>query len=124
MIIHDHGQVVTKIERSIVNSRGMLTENLAWLESGMHPYFFFCNSEDIEEVAVLVSDLHLLSRNQRFTLADSDTKISIAQLGVEGALYSALRSLPEKPIAYAQLHTSYGHLPGTDFPLEVLECDF
>ncbi|MFH0780630.1 MAG: NAD-glutamate dehydrogenase domain-containing protein, partial [Pseudomonadota bacterium] len=47
-----------------------------------------------------------------------------AQLGVEGALYSALRSLPEKPIAYAQLHTSYGHLPGTDFPLEVLECDF
>ena len=124
MVVNDHGLILAQVENSISNTRGMLADNLAWLKAGMHPYFFFCNSEDIEEVAVLAADLHLLARNRRFTLADNEKKISIAQLGVPGALQSALRSLPDKPIVYAQLHTSYGLLPNTDFPLEVLEFDF
>ncbi len=124
MIVQDHRLIIAQVENSISNARAMLAENLAWLKASMHPYFFFCNSEDIEEVAILTADLHLLERNRRFTLADNDKKLSIAQLGVPGALYSALRAWPERSIAYAQLHTSYGQLPHTDFPLEVLECDF
>jgi len=124
MIVQDHGQILAQVETAVAESRTMLGENLAWLKAGMHPYFFFCNSQDIEEVAVLAADLHLLRRNQRFTLADNDKRISIAQLGAPGALYRALRSLPEKPLVYTQLHTSYAYLPGTDLPLEVLECDF
>ena len=124
MIVQDHGQILAQVETAVADSRTMLGENLAWLKAGMHPYFFFCNSQDIEEVAVLAADLHLLQRNQRFTLADNHKKISIAQRGAPGALYRALRDLPEKPVVYAQLHTSYAHLPGTDLPLEVLECEF
>lgn len=124
MIVDDHRQILAQVENSVFNTRAMLVENLAWLKASMHPYFFFCNSEDIEEVAVLASDLHLLEHNRRFTLADNEKNVSIAQLGVPGALYSALHALPEKPIAYAQLHTSYASVPNTDFPLEVLEFDF
>lgn len=124
MVVNDHSLILARVEKSISNTRAMLAENLAWLKASMHPYFFFCNSEDIEDVAVLAADLHLLERNRRFTLADSEKKMSIAQLGVPGALYSALRSLPERPIGYAQLHTSYACIPNTDFPLEVLEFDF
>ncbi len=124
MVVSDHGLILAQVENSISNTRAMLAENLAWLKAGMHPYFFFSNSEDIEEVAVLATDLHILEHNRRFTLADNEKKVSIAQLGVPGALYSALRSLSEKSISYAQLHTSYGPIPNTDFPLEVLEFDF
>jgi len=124
MVVNDHRLIIAQVEKSIVDSRAMLAENLAWLKASMHPYFFFCNSEDVETVAVLASDLHLLQRNRRFTLADNEKNFSIAQLGVPGALYSTLRSLPERPVAYVQLHTSYGLVPQTDFPLEVLEFDF
>lgn len=124
MIVQDHGQILAQVENSIFNTRVMLVENLAWLKASMHPYFFFCNSEDIEEVAVLAADLHLLEHNRHFTLADNEKNVSIAQLGVPGALYAALSALPEKPIAYAQLHTSYAPIPNTHFPLEVLEFDF
>ncbi|MDK9706737.1 MAG: NAD-glutamate dehydrogenase [Desulforhopalus sp.] len=124
MIVDDHGQILAQVEKSVFSTQARLVANLAWLKASMHPYFFFCNSEDIEEVAVLASDLHLLEHNRRFILADNEKNVSIAQLGVPGALYAALRSLPEKPIAYAQLHTSYAPVPNTAFPLEVLEFDF
>ncbi len=124
MTIYDQGQILDQVENSLVETRGFLVENLAWLKAGMHPYFFLCNSQDIEEMAVLAADLHLLLRNRRFILADSDNRFSIAQLGRPGALYGTLQTLPDRRIAYTQLHTSYEHLPGTEFPLEVIECDF
>jgi glutamate dehydrogenase len=116
--------VMTRIENSIEETRGMLAENLAWLKSAMHPYFFLCNGEEVEEVAVLAADLHLLKRNHRFILADSDEKFVIAQLGLPGALTRALKALPDQAIVYAQMHTSYAPLPGCQHALEVVECDF
>ncbi len=124
MVASDHSPVIAEVRSYISTIRARTEENLAWLQARMHPYFFFCNSEDIEAVAVLATDLHLLEHNQRFTLADSEKSIIIAQLGVPGALYKALRSLPEKGISYAQMHTSYGPVLKTDFPLEVLEFSF
>lgn len=116
--------VLTRIENSIEETRGMLTENLAWLKSAMHPYFFLCNGEEVEAVAVLAADLHLLTRNHRFLLADSDEKFAVAQLGQPGALTRALRGLADDAIVYAQMHTSYAPLPGCRYPLQVVECDF
>lgn len=124
MVASDGSPVIAEVRNYISTIRARTEENLAWLKARMHPYFFYCNSEDIEAVAVLATDLHLLEHNQRFTLADSEKSIIIAQLGVPGALYTALRSLPDKGISYAQMHTSYGPVPMTDYPLEVLEFSF
>lgn len=115
---------VKKIQEFLWKSIEMAEANLVWLQTRMHPYFFTCNSEDVEAVSLLASDLHLLERNRRFILADNDRNLIVAQLGVPGALHHALRSLPEKSVAYAQIHTSYGNVPGTGYPLEVLEFSF
>ncbi len=66
MIVQDHRLIIAEVENSISNARAMLAENLAWLKASMHPYFFFCNSEDIEEVAILAANLHLLEAQPPF----------------------------------------------------------
>lgn len=119
-----HSRVIAEIQNILGKSIEMAEANLGWLQTRMHPYFFSCNSEDVEAVSVLAADLHLLERNRRFILADNDRNLIIAQLGVPGAVHDALRSLPEKSIAYAQIHTSYGNVPRTEYPLEVLEFSF
>lgn len=124
MADNDCSPVIAEIQNSIGKSLGMAEANLAWLKTRMHPYFFSCNSEDVEAVSVLATDLHHLERNRRFTLADNEKSIIIAQLGVPGALHAALLSLPERSITYAQIHTSYGCVPRTGFPLEVLEFSY
>ena len=90
MVDSDHSRVIAEIENFMGKSMRDGGRNLAWLKTRMHPYFFFCNSEDVEAVSVLATDLHLLERNRRFTLADNEKNLIIAQLGVPGALYEAL----------------------------------
>lgn len=124
MVDNDCSPVIAEIQSLIGKSPGMAEASLTWLKTRMHPYFFSCNSEDVEAVSVLAANLHLLERNRRFTLADSEKSIIIAQLGAPGALHGALLSLPDRSISYAQMHTSYGPVPGTGFPLEVLEFSF
>ncbi|HBG18922.1 MAG TPA: hypothetical protein DDY32_06505, partial [Desulfobulbaceae bacterium] len=124
MVDNDHNPVIGDIQNFLFHSLQMAETNLAWLQAKMHPYFFSCNSEDVEAVSVLASDLHLLDHSRRFILADNDRDLIVAQLGVPGALHEALLSLPDRPISYAQIHTSYGRVPRADFPLEVLEFSF
>lgn len=119
-----HDPVIAAIQKILGQSVEIAEANLAWLQTRMHPYFFSCNSEDVEAVSVLAADLHLLERNRRFILADNDRNLIIAQLGEPGAVHDALRSLPERSISYAQIHTSYGNVPNTNHPLEVLEFSF
>ena len=111
-----HDPVIAAIQKILGQSVEMAEANLAWLQTRMHPYFFSCNSEDVEAVSVLAADLHLLERNRRFILADNDRNLIIAQLGEPGAVHDALRSLPERSISYAQMHTSYGNVPNTKLP--------
>ena len=120
----DQRQIIAQIRKSIATTQTRVEGNLAWLKERMHQYFFFCNCEDVEAMAVLASDLHLLEHNRQVTLASSEKSITIAQLGSLGALLRALRSLPDRTISYAQIHRSYGPVPNTDLPLEVLDFSF
>ena len=51
-------------------------------------------------------------------------KKSLGRVNEIGTLFATLRELPERPIGYAQMTTSYAPLPGTGHPLEVLRFRF
>ena len=114
----------SRIEAALQASQARTADNLAWLRQHLHRYFFLVNRDEIEAVAQLAAGLPNLEQNRRLTLADRDDRLIIAQLAAPGSLYSTLRELPPRPIAFAQITTSYAPLPGAGRPLEVLRFDF
>jgi glutamate dehydrogenase len=121
----DHDNALRQaIETTVNGNHARVAESLDWLRQQMHPYFFLGNGDEVEAIANLAANLPGLASNRRITLADRDGLLILAQVGAAGSLFAALRELPERPIGYAQMTTSYGPLPGTGHPLEVLRFNF
>ncbi len=120
----DAARLFQAIETTVSRNHAQVEANLAWLRRHLHPYFFLVNQDEVEAVANLAAGLSGLERNRRITLADRNDLLILAQVGVTDSLLGTLRELPEREIAYAQVTTSYGPIPGTDRPLEVLRFNF
>ncbi|MDF1526480.1 MAG: NAD-glutamate dehydrogenase [bacterium] len=118
------GSLFDQIKEAASRNHGHVEENLAWLKEQMHHYFFLTNMDEVEAVAALAAALHNLRHNRKLTLVDREKLLMLAQTGVPGSVYQALRSLPEREISYAQITTSYAPIPGTFHPLEVLRFAF
>ena len=101
-----------------------LEQNLAWLQTEMHRYFFSFNKDDTEALTLLAVNLHRLSDFQRLNLVNREERSMIAQLSTGGSLYRALRDLGERNTTYAEITTSTAPLPGSERKLEVLRFDY
>jgi glutamate dehydrogenase len=113
-----------QIEQSINENLATANENLAWLQTHMHPYFFITMAEETEAVGILATILKSLQTNKRRILADTDQKLILARLNKPGTLYDTLRTIRERDISYAHIALSYAPIPGLDSELELQRFEF
>ena len=116
--------VLDAVTKRIGLDQQKLEQNLTWLQTEMHRYFFSFNKDDTEALTLLAVNLHRLSDFQRLNLVNRNERSMIAQLSTSGSLYRALRDLGEKNTSYAEITTSMAPLPGAAEQLEVLRFDY
>ena len=102
-----HGQIA---ERLLEQSK-KTSENLDWLFSNMHPYFFITMKEEVEPILHLAARLNDVAKEKQITLADQEKKLILARLDVPGSIYESLRTLQERDISYAEMSHSYNVIP-------------
>lgn len=117
-------KIFNAINSSLARSSQAATNNLTWLQSQMHPYFFITLQNDPGVVARLAASLDDLADNRQLVLADRDKSLIVARPSRPGSLYATLEGLPERDISYAQITQSYGPLPGLEQELEVQLFEF
>lgn len=116
--------VADTIQAKLVDYQTQADKNLVWIQQQMSPYFLNLNRAEIDALALLTVSLDKLHRLERITLLDRPERLMIAQLSSEGSIHRTMGELPEKPLQYAEITTSFGPLPGSTYPLETLRCDF
>ena len=104
--------------------RSQADANLEWIKKEMSPYFLNLNKEEVEALTLLTMSLDKLELLKKITLIDRESRLMIAQLSSKGSIYRTVHDLPDKPLSYAEITTSFNPLPGTDVSLEVIRCDF
>ncbi len=98
--------------------------NLEWIKQEMSPYFLDLNKDEVEALTLLTISLDKLTSLEKVTLVDREERLIIAQLSAAGSIYRTIHNLPDKPLSYAEITTSFNPLPDSEFSLEVLRCDF
>ena len=104
--------------------RSQADANLEWIKKEMSPYFLNLNKEEVEALTLLTISLDKLESLEKITLIDRVSRLMIAQLSSKGSIYRTIHDLPEKPLSYAEITTSFNPLPDSDLALEVIRCDF
>ncbi len=99
-------------------------DNLQWLFSNMHPYFFITMKEEAKSIVDLAGKMSDISSERKMILTDQDEKLILARADVPGSLYDTLKTLRERDISYAEMSHSYGPIPGTDRTLEIQRFEF
>ncbi|MEM7259460.1 MAG: amino acid dehydrogenase, partial [Pseudomonadota bacterium] len=110
---------------AISNNTLSTTQNhIAWIEEEMSPYFLGLNQDEVDALSLLVLSLDKLENLQKVTLIDREERLMIAQLCSDGSIYDAIQDIPQHPLQYAEITTSFSPLPDSNNLLEVLRCDF
>ncbi|MBI5016241.1 MAG: NAD-glutamate dehydrogenase [Deltaproteobacteria bacterium] len=103
---------------------GRAAENLEWLQTHLHPYFFITMAEETEALVNLAAGLHLLAGSRRLVLSDREEKLILACPNRPGSVYESLRGLGERPVSYAEITHSYAPVPGAEWELEIHRFEF
>ncbi len=119
-----HGSVPDAIVKNLSDYRQKADANLDWIRAEMSPYFLNLNKEELDALTLLTISLDKLEALEKITLVDRDERLIIAQLSTSGSIYRTIDDLPDKPLSYAEITTSFNTLPDCDRSLEVLRCDF
>jgi len=104
--------------------RSQADANLDWIKQEMSPYFLNLNKQEVEALTLLTMSLDKLESLEKITLVDREERLMIAQLSTTGSIYRTIHDLPDIPLSYAEITTSFNPLPDSDVALEVLRCDF
>ncbi len=116
--------VLNRVKDRVRLDQEKLEDNLAWLNTEMHRYFFSFNTDDAEALTLLAINLHRMADFRRLNLVAREDRSMIAQLDEPGSLHRALGALREKNISYGEITTSMAPLPGISEKLEVLRFDY
>lgn len=116
--------VAESIQANLTDYRVQADANLDWIKKQMSPYFLNLNKDEVEALTLLTISLDKLQALEKVTLVDREERLMIAQLSSSGSIYRTTQGLPDKPLSYAEITTSFNPLPNCDVPLEVLRCDF
>lgn len=98
--------------------------NLDWIKKEMSPYFLNLNKDEEEALTLLTISLDKLESLEKMTLVDREERLMIAQISSSGSIYRTIHDLPDKPLSYAEITTSFNPLTDSENSLEVLRCDF
>ena len=104
--------------------RSQADVNLEWIKKEMSPYFLNLNKEEVEALTLLTMSLDKIESLEKVTLVDRESRLMIAQLATKGSIYRTIHDLPEKPLSYTEITTSFNPLPDSEVALEVIRCDF
>ncbi len=113
-----------KIQSALEQSHLQSAQNLEWLRSHLHPYFFITMQEEVEAISALAAGLHTMARNRRMVLVDHDKMLVLASQNGPGSLYKTLSGLQEREVSYAHFAVSDAPVPGTSHPLEIQRFEF
>ncbi len=116
--------VADSIFTNLTEYRSQADANLEWIKQEMSPYFLNLNKDEVEALTLLTMSLDKLESLEKMTLLDREERLMIAQLSTTGSIYRTVQDLPDKPLSYAEITTSYGPLPNSKIALEVLRCDY
>lgn len=116
--------VADSILTNISEYRSQADANLDWIKQEMSPYFLNLNKDEVEALTLLTISLDKLPTLEKVTLVDRDECLIIAQISTTGSIYHTTQDLPDKPLQYAEITTSFNPLPNCENSLEVLRCDF
>ena len=116
--------LLSHIEERLSQQLRRTSENLEWLSSNMHPYFFITMKEEEEAILHLDERLDDVPKEKKVTLVDQEKKLILAQLDLPGSIYESLRTLQERDISYAEMGHSYNFLPSIDKYLEIQRFEF
>ena len=116
--------LLSHIEERLSKQLRRTSENLEWLSSNMHPYFFITMKEEEEAILHLAARLDDVPKEKKITLVDQEKKLMLAQLDVPGSIYESLRTLQERDISYAEMSHSYNVLPSVGKYLEIQRFEF
>jgi len=116
--------VADSIQSRLGQYRSQADANLDWIKQEMSPYFLNLNKNEVEALTLLTLGLDKLETFEKLTLVEREERLMIAQKSSLGSIYRTINELPDKPLRYAEITTSFNPLPDSLFSLEVLRCDF
>jgi len=116
--------VADSILTNLTAYRSQAEANLDWIKQEMSPYFLNLNKDEVEALTLLTMSLDKLESFEKVTLVDREERLIIAQLSTTGSVYRTIHDLPDIPLSYAEITTSFSHMPDSEYALEVLRCDF
>jgi len=116
--------VADSILDNLSTYRSQADSNLDWIKQEMSPYFLNLNKHEVEALTLLTISLDKLKTLEKITLVDREERLIIAQLSKTASIYRTAQELPDKPLSYAEITTSFNPLPNNEHALEVLRCDF
>lgn len=121
---HVNPLIADSIQSNLTEYRSQADTNLDWIKQQMSPYFLNLNKDEVEALTLLTISLDKMESLEKVTLVDRKERLMIAQLSISGSIYRTIHDLPDKPLSYAEITTSFGPLPNSEYALEVLRCDF
>ncbi|MFT5259378.1 MAG: glutamate dehydrogenase [Saprospiraceae bacterium] len=116
--------VAESILEKLTEYRTQADANLEWIKQEMSPYFLNLNKDEVEALTLLTMSLDKLESLEKVTLVDREERLMIAQLSTTGSIYRTVQDMPDKPLSYAEITTSFNPLPASELALEVLRSDF
>lgn len=116
--------VADSIRTNLTEYRTQADANLAWITQEMSPYFLNLNKQEVDALTLLTMSLDKLESLEKISLVDRDDRLMIAQISTTGSIYRTTQDLPDKPLSYAEITTSFNPLSNSERFLEVLRCDF
>ena len=116
--------VADSILTNLNNYRSQSDANLEWIQQEMSPYFLNLNKDEVDALTLLTISLDKLNTLEKVTLVDRKERLMIAQVSTTGSIYRTIQDLPDIPLRYAEITTSFNPLPNSELALEVLRCDF
>jgi len=119
-----HSLVADSILANLNEYRAQADTNLDWIKREMSPYFLNLNKDEVEALTLLTISLDKLESLEKITLVDRAERLMIAQLSTTGSIYRTIHDLPDKPLSYAEITTSFSPMPNIGIALELLRCDF
>ena len=113
-----------KIQQALERCSAGASENLHWLYTHMHPYFFITMRDDVDALVNLILGLDRVSKEKKIILTNQEKRLILACLDFRGSLYDTMKTLQEREISYAELTHSYAALPCLDKELEIQRFEF
>ncbi len=117
--------ILAEIQQTISKNNQNTANNLTWLATAMHPFFFTFNQDEIEALAMLANGINRIDKLPYIRLADRPERLLLAQAGITNSLHSTLKHLPKRDnLLYAEINTSLKPLPDNHHSLEILRFDY